>query len=148
MSNSYTQNYLHCIFSTKNRDKILNEKYDEELHKYISGLAKERKCNTLSINNVSDHVHLLVALHSTYSISKFMQEIKAVSSKFINDKGWYKTKFSWQYGYGAFSCSQSQVIRVKEYIKNQKSHNKKITFKEEYIEFPEKYEIKYKEENI
>ncbi|MDA3839078.1 MAG: IS200/IS605 family transposase [Candidatus Delongbacteria bacterium] len=148
MSNSYTQNYIQFIFSTKRREKILNEKYNEELHKYIYIIAKDRKCKIYAINNVEDHMHILVSLNPTYSISKFIKELKSLASKFINEKGWYNTKFFWQEGYGAFSYSQSQVNTVIKYINNQKEHHHKKSFKEEYIEFLEKFQIEYDEKYI
>jgi putative transposase len=148
LSNSYTQNYIQFIFSTKRREKILNEKYNEELHKYIYIIAKDRKCKIYAINNVEDHMHILVSLNPTYSISKFIKELKSLASKFINEKGWYNTKFFWQEGYGAFSYSQSQVNTVIKYINNQKEHHHKKSFKEEYIEFLEKFQIEYDEKYI
>ncbi len=77
---------------------MLDPKHDEELQKYITGIVQNpnRKCKMLAINNIEDHIHMLVGLHSSYSIAKLMQEVKAISSKFINESGWYDFKFQWQ----------------------------------------------------
>jgi len=95
---SYTQIYLHCIFATKWRQHFLDPKHDKELQKYITGIVQSlsRKCRMLAINNVEDHLHMLISLHPSYSPAKLMQEVKAVSSKFINESGWYSYKFQWQ----------------------------------------------------
>jgi len=89
---------LHFVFATKCREAILNPIHDEELQKYITGIVQnpDRKCKILAINNVEDHMHMLVILHPSYSAAKLMQEVKAVSSKFINESGRYKFKFQWQ----------------------------------------------------
>ena len=95
-----------------------------------------------------DHVHMFIGQHPSYSIAKIAQEIKAVSSKFINEKNWYRYQFNWQSGYGAFTYSHSQIDNVVKYIMNQQQHHKKVTFREEYIEFLEKFAIEYNEEYL
>ncbi|WP_410493127.1 transposase [Chryseobacterium sp. P1-3] len=72
-----------------------------------------------------------------------VRDIKAGSSKFINEKGWINGKFNWQEGYGAFSYSKSSVDSVIKYILNQEEHHKKKTFKEEYLDVMSKFEIEY-----
>ncbi len=88
-------------------------------------------------------MHFFVGQNPQYSVSKLMQESKAISSKFINDSNWYKTKFHWQTGYGAFSYSHSQINNVIHYIKNQQKHHKVAIFKEEYLEILEKFNVSY-----
>lgn len=85
---TFVTNYLHCIFATKNRDPILNPKHDEELHKIITGMVENprRKCKMLAINNVEDHMHMFVKLHPEYPLSKLMQDVKSISSNYINSK--------------------------------------------------------------
>nr|WP_317174888.1 transposase [Pararhodonellum marinum] len=74
-----------------------------------------------------------------------MQDIKGDSSKWINQKGFVRGKFSWQDGYGAFSYSKSHVDKVIDYIKNQETKHRKKSFLEEYREFLEKFEVTYEE---
>jgi len=143
MANTYSQVYLHFIFAVKGRQSLIPPEHDDELQKYITGLVQNRKQKMLAINNVPDHLHLLVGFGTTMSMADFMEEIKAISSKFINDKGWLKVKFEWQRGFGVFSYSRSQIDGVIKYIMNQKEHHKKQTFKEEYLEFLKKFEIDY-----
>ena len=143
MANSLIQAYVHYIFAVKGRVNFLKQEHNDELQKYITGLAQNRNCKMLAINNMPDHAHIFLGQHPSYSISKTMQEIKSVSSKFINEKNWYKSKFFWQSGYGAFTYSHSQIDNVIKYIMNQQQHHKKRTFRDEYIEFLNKFGIKY-----
>jgi putative transposase len=143
MPNSYTQIFIQYIFAVNSRENFIDIKYNDELQKYITGIIQNRKCKLLAINNVPDHMHILTAIHPTFSISKLIQEIKANSSKFINEKKWSNNKFKWQEGYGAFSYSKSQIDTVVKYINNQQEHHKTKTFKEEYIGFLNKYTIEY-----
>ena len=82
------------------------------------------------------------------SISDFIKEIKVESNEFINSKGWIKRKFYWQNGYGVFSYSRYQIDRVFKYINNQENHHKKKTFRDEYHELLNKFNISYDEKYL
>ncbi|OYX22666.1 MAG: transposase, partial [Algoriphagus sp. 32-45-6] len=97
----------------------------------------------LAINGMPDHVHILIGMRPTQSLSDLMQDIKGDSSKWINQKRLTSGKFSWQEGYGAFSYSKSHVARVIQYIQNQEVHHRKINFTEEYKAFLKKFDIDF-----
>lgn len=143
MANTFTKIYIQFVFSVKTRKNQLHNSFKEELHKYITGIVKNCGCKLLCINSVPDHIHIFVAMGTRISIGDLMKEVKSSSSKFINDNRLTKIKFAWQDGYGAFSYSESQVNNVIEYINSQEKHHKKKTFKEEYLEFLEKFQIVY-----
>ncbi|MGE0636763.1 MAG: IS200/IS605 family transposase [Bacteroidia bacterium] len=143
MPNTYSQIYIQIVFAVKGRSNLIPAKYREELHKYITGIVQKREQKMLSIFCMPDHVHILVGLEPSIAISDLARDIKAGSSKFINDNGWIKGKFNWQEGFGAFSYSRSQIDSVIKYIINQEEHHKRKTFKEEYIDFLKKFEIEY-----
>lgn len=82
------------------------------------------------------------------NISDLIRDIKNNSSKFINEQKFVKGKFSWQEGYGAFSYAHSQIENVYQYILKQEEHHKKETFKEEYLDFLQKFEIEYNEKYL
>jgi putative transposase len=148
MPNTYSQIYIQIIFAVKGRQNLIARQYREELHKYITGIVHKREQKMLAIFCMPDHTHLLVGLKPSIRISDLVRDIKAGSSKFINDNRWVKGKFSWQEGFGAFSYSRSQIDTVIKYILNQEVHHKKTTFKEEYISFLKKFEIEYDEKYL
>ena len=94
---------------------------------------------------MSDHIHILIGFGTTISIADLMRDIKAISSKFINEKRWIKGRFEWQEGYGVFSYSRSQIDRVIKYINSQQEHHKKKSFKNEYLNILRKADINYDE---
>ncbi len=143
MANTYTQIYIQIVFTVKGRQNVILKENREELHKFITGIVNNRNQKLLAVFAMPDHVHLLVSISPTISISDLVRDIKAGSSKFINEKGWTTGRFSWQEGYGAFSYSKSSLDAVVKYILNQEEHHKKRTFKEEYLEFLQKFEIQY-----
>ncbi len=148
MAHTYTNNYQHIIFAVKYRESILSPQYNDKLQRYITGIVQAQKSYMIAINNVEDHIHLLVDLHRTLSISKFLQYIKAVSSKFINEQKWYSQRFEWQKGYGAFSVSYSKRDSVIEYIKNQQEHHQTHSFLDEYERILNLFDTPINEKNM
>jgi putative transposase len=143
MANTYTQIYIHVVFAVSGRQSLLENKHNDELQKYIAGIISGQNQKLISINNMPDHMHMLIGLRPDLSLSELMRDIKANSSKFINERRWCAGKFSWQEGFGAFSCSRSQLGTVIRYIENQQEHHARKTFREEYIEFLDKFEVEY-----
>lgn len=143
MAGTYTQIYIHIIFSTQRREKLIKNDFNEELHKYITGIITNKNQKLIAINSMPDHIHILVGLKPSMALSDLVRFIKSNSSKFVNEKNWIRHKFHWQKGFGAFSCSRSQLSDVIQYIENQEKHHKRKTFKEEYLEFLRKYEVEY-----
>lgn len=148
MPNTYTQIYIQIVFAVKGRENCISKNNREELHKYITGIVKNREQKMLSIFCMPDHAHLLVGIKPSISVSDLVRDIKAGSSNFVNEQKWIKGKFCWQEGFGAFSYSRSQIDSVAKYILNQEEHHKKRTFKEEYLGLLQKFEIDFDEKYL
>jgi putative transposase len=148
MANAYTQIHIQFVFVVKYRNGLIEASFKEELYQYISGIIKHYDHKLLAINGMPDHIHVFIGMRPTQSISDLMQDVKASTSKWINDKKFLKVKFEWQSGYGAFSYSKSHVQNVINYIKNQENHHKKQTFRDEYLDFLKKFDIEYDERYI
>lgn len=148
MPNTFTQIYIQIVFAVKGRQNLISKNKREELHKYITGIVQNRDQKMLAIFAMPDHVHILLGMKPDISISNLVRDIKAGSSKFINDNNWIMGKFNWQEGYGAFSYAKSQIDYVVNYISNQEEHHKAKTFKKEYINMLERYEIEYNEKYL
>ncbi len=148
MANTYTQLYIHIVFTVWGRLNLIPKKHKEELHKYITGIIQKRKHKLLAINSMPDHFHIFVGYQPSQSLSDLVRDIKANSSKFINENKWMTGKFAWQSGYGAFSYSKSHINNVISYVKNQEEHHKKSTFKEEYLRLLNKFEVEYEDKYL
>ena len=148
MPNTYTQLLTQLVFAVKGRENLVKESFRDELEKYICGIARNHKHKPLAIYIMPDHLHLLVGLHPQQAISDLVREIKSHSTNFVNEKNWLKKKFYWQEGYGAFSYSRSQLDRVVKYILNQPAHHRRKKFRQEYVEFLQKFEIEYDEKYL
>lgn len=148
MPNTYSQLYVQIVFAVKYRQNLISKNNREELHKYITGIVQNREQKMLAIFCMPDHIHIFVNIKPAISISDLVRDIKSNSTKFINENNWVKGKFSWQEGFGAFSYSKSHISNVINYILNQEEHHKTKTFKAEYLDFLEKFEIEYNEKYL
>jgi putative transposase len=148
MANTYTQLYFHVIFAVKGRSNLISPKWKEELNKYITGIITNKNQKLIAINGTPNHIHLLVGLKPDCCLSDLIRDVKANSSKFINEKKLVLGKFEWQHGFGAFTLGNSQMNQIIKYINDQEEHHKKRDFKEEYVAFLKLYGIEFKEEYV
>ncbi len=144
----FSQLYTHLVFAVKYRERLLIKEIQPEVFSYISGIIANRKHKSIIINGMPDHIHIFVGLNPNDKISDLVGTIKKSSAIFINEKGWFRGKFHWQDGYGAFSYGKSQLENVYNYIRNQENHHKRKTFQEEYIILLNRFEIKYEEKYL
>ncbi len=138
MGHTYSNNLYHIIFSTKDRVKILTDRYREETHKYLCGVARSLDCTVLDVNSVEDHVHLLAKIKPSISVSEFTGKLKANSSRWFKKRFSPPTGFQWQSGFSSFTVSESSVDDVKKYIRGQEQHHRTVTFKDELKVFFQK----------
>jgi putative transposase len=137
MSHTYANIYIHCIFSTKERKPCIAADRMADLFAYLCGIARSEGFTLISARGTANHVHLLLVLPATLSISTAVQMLKGSSSR------WLGKGFAWQEGYGAFSVSPSQVEMVKKYIANQETHHRKRSFEEEFVGMLRKCGVDY-----
>ncbi len=148
MANTYSQLYVQIVFAVKGREGVIRENFRDELEKYITGIINNKKQKLLAIYCMPDHTHILVNFKPDISISDLVRDIKASSSGFINERKFLQSRFNWQEGFGAFSYSKSQLSNVIQYILNQPEHHKKKTFREEYLDFLEKFGVDYEDKYL
>ncbi len=148
MANTYTQIYVQIVFAVQGRQNIIAEKNRDQLEKYICGIVSNKKSKPLAIYCNPDHTHILIGLHPSVAVSDMARDIKASTSKWINENKWIKGNFRWQEGFGAFTYSKSQIDSVVKYILNQREHHKQKTFREEYLDFLEKFNVDYNEKYL
>ena len=148
MPQSLARLHTHLIFSTKNREPIIDDAIREVLHAYMATVLQNLGCAPVLINSVEDHVHLLFDLSRTVSVSQVVEDVKKSSSKWIKTQGSMFSSFSWQSGYGAFAVSEAKVAIVRAYIADQREHHRKKTFQEEYRQFLEKHNIVFDERDV
>ncbi len=142
---TYTQILYQIVFSTKNREPSLYPNNREALFRNITAILKNKNCNAYRINGVEDHLHIVTHIHPTVSLSSLVKDIKLGSTDCIKRDGLFPQFTGWQDGYGAFTYSIKERDRLIEYVKNQETHHKVVTFKEEYIELLNENGIEFDE---
>src|SRR2546430_2516879 len=143
MANTYTQIYLHGVFAVSGRACVIRADRKEELQKYITGIVTQRKQKLIAINCMPDHTHILLGLKPNEAPPDLIGRIKTGSSNHINEQRWIGCRFSWQEGFGAFSVSHSHISAVINYIRDQESHHRRKSLREEYLEFLERHSVSY-----
>jgi putative transposase len=145
MSHTYIANYVHCIFSTKERQDSISAELQPRLWAYLIGTSKNLVIVPIAIGGTSNHAHLLLGLKPTMPIAEAVQKLKANSSRWIGEHG---LSFEWQKGYAAFSVSPSLVESVGSYILRQEEHHRKRTFEEELLSLLRKSNVAHDVDQI
>jgi putative transposase len=154
MASTFTNLLFHIVYSTKYRRSQIRMDARERLYQYIGALIREQQGKLIEIGGMPDHVHILARLSPKLAVSEVLRHTKTNSSKWFNETLQDDDSFAWQRGFGAFSVSASNIEAVRDYIRNQESHHKELTFKDEFralllrhgIEFDEPYV--FEEEHI
>ena len=148
MSDSYTNLLYHIVFSTKDRRALITVEREARLYDYIGGILRACGGISLELNGTSDHVHLLAKLRPDRALSDVLRDLKSNSSGWMHDIFPSLRDFCWQRGYGAFTVGQAEVNSVRDYIRRQKEHHCRISFREEFIQFLDANGIEYDERFI
>lgn len=148
MANTFSQLYIQVVFAVKGRQSLLEEKWEAQLYQYITGIIKAKDQKLLAINGMPDHIHIFMGIKPNCCLSDLVREIKKSSTEFISRNNLTQQPFRWQEGFGAFSYSHSHVDHVVKYVLHQKEHHKKSTFKEEYVDLLQKFQITYDEKYL
>jgi REP element-mobilizing transposase RayT len=136
------------IFATKYRKPTIRNAVQGRLYEYVGGTLRAKNGRLIEIGGTKDHVHILAHLSPTRAVAEVIRDVKANSSKWMNEQTQATGKFEWQKGYGAFTVSYSQIPSVKRYIQNQEEHHRTKTFQEEYIEFLTRHGIEFRLEYL
>jgi putative transposase len=148
MPQSLVKILLHVVFSTKNRAGLLTPGIENDLFAYMSGIVENNKSKLILANGTTNHVHMLISLGKSLSVSELIGDIKRDSSVWIKKQDSQFSEFHWQEGYGAFSTGQSQVDKVMKYIAEQKIHHRQKTFENEMRGFYRKYQVEFDERYV
>ncbi len=141
---SYVNIWIHAVWGTKNRYPFLTKELRPQVFYHIKTNAKQKGIYLPFLNGYDDHVHALISLQADQNIANLMQLIKGESSYWFNQQHWIRGKFEWASEYYAASVSQSLLPVVKEYIRTQEEHHRKMNFAEECQEILREF-LKYQD---
>lgn len=143
MAHTYSNILIHALFSTNNRHPWLKAEVRSELCPYLGGTVNRLCGQSIIVNGVEDHVHMLFVQPPKVATADVMEKVRASSSGWLKRRWPELEKFAWQTGYAAFSVSKSNAEEVKRYIAGQEQHHEKVTFQEEVVAFLTKHGIDY-----
>lgn len=148
MANTYTRLLYHCVWSTKNREPSIDEAIEARVWAYLAGIAKENKIHALRIGGIENHIHALIEIPKTMTVSEALKRLKGGSALWMNQERLTQAKFAWQDGYGAFTVNPSIVPKVIRYIESQREHHRHTTFEAEYRSFLERHDVGFDEQYL
>ncbi len=148
MANTYSQIYIQVVFAVQGRQNLIQKQNQQELHKFITGIVRERQQKLLAVHCMPDHTHLVLGLTPSVALSDVVRDVKNGSTHFINRNRWVCGRFCWQEGFGAFSYGHSQLTGIIHYVQNQEQHHAKRSFRDEYVRFLQRYEIAHDEKYL
>lgn len=131
MSRSFAQLLFHFAFATRGRRELITPRIRERLYPYTASLLAEGRGKVLRVGGTRDHIHILASLGTTISVAEAMRDIKANTSRWLNEHFRFDAPFRWQERYGAFTVSWSARDTVYGYIDRQEEHHRKTGFVEE-----------------
>jgi REP element-mobilizing transposase RayT len=146
MSHSYCCNFQHIVFSTKDRRPLIRTDLQDSVFAYIGGIARQNGMIAMAVGGTVDHVHLFLVIPPVMPVAKSVQLIKAGSSKWFRET--HSRMFAWQQGYGAFSVSKSNEVKVRTYIRNQAQHHKKQDFVAEFKELLRRHGLAFEPSDL
>lgn len=148
MPQSLSKVLLHIVFSTKNREPWLDSTVRPRIHSYLATICRDLSAESVYIDGVSDHVHIVTTLPRTLSQARMIEQVKKTSSKWIKTIDARYRGFSWQRGYVAFSVSRSRLDAVLQYLQSQEEHHRARPFQEEYRELLRRHGVNFDEQYV
>ncbi|MBQ3749982.1 MAG: IS200/IS605 family transposase [Bacteroidales bacterium] len=147
-NSTYTQIHIQTVFAVQNRDSMILNSWRDRLYKYLIAIIQNNGHKVLAIGGMTDHIHILIGMRPSQSLSDLIKDVKGCSSKWINENRLSNGWFSWQEGYGAFSYAKDDLPDVIRYIENQAEHHKQKNMVDEYKGLLEEFNIEYDEQKI
>ena len=113
-----------------------------------AGSSGANEAPSLEIGGMPDHLHILASFKADTAVATMLRRIKANSSGWMNRRPEARSRFGWQTGYAAFSVSEPQVEKVRQYFRNQPEHHRRKTFQEESVELLRKHKVDFNEKYL
>jgi putative transposase len=148
MPHSYSNLLTHIVYSTKNRKPLIDQELESRLFPYFGGILRQLGGKLYIVNGAEDHVHLLAELPPSLAVAEAIGKIKGSSTHWIHESFPERSVFAWQRGYAAFSVSKSNASKVARYIERQKTHHRKQSFEEEFVQLLRRHGVSINEKYL
>ena len=130
------KSHWHCVFHlkyhlvlvTKYRRKCLTKEIVVKLETLCRELCQKWEVELVEFRGEEDHIHLLLDMHPNITPSRFINNLKTVTSRLIRkeflhhiNKFYYKPVL-WTRAYCLVSTGGAPLSVLTQYIQNQGSH--------------------------
>ena len=123
LSHSKWRCKYHIVFAPKYRRQAIYGDIRKDIGVILRKLCEHKKVEIIEAELCRDHVHMLVSIPPSFSVSQFVGYLKGKSSLMIFDrhanlKYKYGNRHFWARGYYVDTVGRNKK-QVQEYIKNQ-----------------------------
>ena len=132
---THTFIYIHAIWCTSARNKILTAIARKVLFPYIKQYAANKGMQLIIVNGVEDHVHCLFKLMPTQTVAEVIKDTRMEMSNWLNDNKFLQQPVEWENDYSAYSVSPSTIDKAADYISRQEEYHKTKSVDEELAAF-------------
>ena len=139
---------FHIVFCTKARKMTLPRAYLEELNCFITKIVKDSGSRLIRVGGIENHVHLLIDLHPSVSLSALVRDVKSLSSVWMKTDARFCLFEGWATEYYACALSPAHKDAVIEYIKGQREHHSGVRFDDELKKLHTEADVVYDERNM
>jgi putative transposase len=120
---------IHLVLVTKYRRKVINKEILQRLHEILASTCTKWSSTLTDFNGEADHVHLVIDFPPDVEISKFVNNLKTVSSRLIRKEFAaqinliYSKPVFWTGAYFVATCGGVTIEHIKQYVENQTALN-------------------------
>ena len=118
--------HIHLVFVTKYRRRVFRKKHIEFMLPTFEAICESFESSLVEFDGEHDHVHLLVHYPPKVSVSKLVNSLKGVSSRYLRSSfpdlhQHYWKGVLWSPSYFAGSCGGAPIATVRQYIEQQRT---------------------------
>lgn len=116
---------INLVLVTKYRHKAINAAMLQRLEEIVNENCLDWESELQEFSGESDHIHALIEINPKVQISKFVNNLKTVTSRLIRKEfpeqcaKFYRKPVFWKIGYFVSSCGGVTLDVIKAYIQQQ-----------------------------
>ncbi len=120
----------HLVLVTKYRKKCITKEILKRLEEIIRDICKKWDVEVLEFSGEEDHIHLLISAHPSMELSKFINNLKTISSRLIRKEfkehlsKFYWKPYFWTRAYFIATTGGAPLEVIKQYIQSQERPQK------------------------
>jgi REP element-mobilizing transposase RayT len=145
MSHTYSAQFTHVVFSTKDRRGLIPIELQPRLIAYFGGIVRKLGADSLAIGGTTNHVHVLLSLPPSARLAEVVQ---TTQSEFFPLDGRARHRVRVAEGLWGVQRESVDAPHVKAYVENQEEHHRARSFEDEFLTLLRKSGLRFEERDV